>query len=144
MNESGYLLDSSVLIALGASSHELHLVVMNWMLEKQPPFATCPITQGALLRISMKAGGLSYAEGQCLLDSIVRHPKHQFIPDSIPYQDIDGNGIVGHQQITDAYLAALARSAGLKLATLDRAQAALHPDIAELVSMGRRTHRVQP
>jgi predicted nucleic acid-binding protein len=37
------------------------------------------------------------------------------------------NRLVGHQQVTDAYLLALARKKGGKLATLDRSVAGLLP-----------------
>jgi predicted nucleic acid-binding protein len=133
MSKSGYLLDSSALIALAASSHDSHTLVIDWMVEEEPTFATCPITQGALLRISMKAGGLSFSDAQTLLFSVVQHPKHRFVPDAIPYGQVARVAVHGHQQVTDAYLAELARSTGLKLATLDRAQAALYSDVAQLL-----------
>jgi len=103
------------------------------MTRERPIIATCPITQGAVLRVAMKAGGLTFAEAQLMLDSIVGRPNHQFIADSVPYSSVSGFGLFGHQQVTDAYLAQLARDSGLRLATLDRAQAALHSDVAEWV-----------
>ena len=42
-------------------------------------------------------------------------------------------GLIGHRQITDAYLAQLAQARGARLATFDRALASLHSDIADLV-----------
>jgi uncharacterized protein len=42
-------------------------------------------------------------------------------------------GIVGHRQVTDAYLAQLARSRGARIATFDDAMAKLHQDVADLV-----------
>jgi uncharacterized protein len=47
--------------------------------------------------------------------------------------DGPGEGIVGHRQVTDAYLAQLARAHGSRLATFDLALAKLHHDVAELV-----------
>jgi predicted nucleic acid-binding protein len=41
--------------------------------------------------------------------------------------------IIGHRQVTDAYLAQLARAHGFRLATFDQAIAKLHHDVAELV-----------
>lgn len=43
-------------------------------------------------------------------------------------------GVVGHRQGTDAYLAALARHHGGKVATFDQALAALHPDVSLVVA----------
>lgn len=38
-----------------------------------------------------------------------------------------------HRQVTDAYLAALARTHGGRLLTFDRGLAAAHADVAELI-----------
>jgi predicted nucleic acid-binding protein len=43
-------------------------------------------------------------------------------------------GVLGHGHVTDAYLAQLARTNGAKIVTLDRGLAALHADVAQLVS----------
>jgi predicted nucleic acid-binding protein len=43
------------------------------------------------------------------------------------------SGVIGHRQVTDAYLAALARQRGGRLATFDAGLAQLHPDVAQLV-----------
>jgi predicted nucleic acid-binding protein len=42
-------------------------------------------------------------------------------------------GIIGHRQVTDAYLAQLARVRGSRLATFDQAMAKLHDDVVDLV-----------
>jgi predicted nucleic acid-binding protein len=42
-------------------------------------------------------------------------------------------GIVGHRQVTDAYLAQLARGRGSRLATFDQAMAELHGDVGDLI-----------
>jgi predicted nucleic acid-binding protein len=55
------------------------------------------------------------------------------VSDGLSYADIDMRGVVGHRQVTDAYLAALARSRGGRLATLDRALAVLHDDVTVLL-----------
>ena len=49
------------------------------------------------------------------------------------YIDVPTQGIIGHRQVTDAYLAQLARAHGSRLATFDQAMAKLHHDVAELV-----------
>lgn len=129
-----YLLDSSVLIALASADHTHHNLVMHWITSNQIHFATCPITQGALMRAYFRdAENPVMTEAKRILGSITTHPDHQFIPDDIDYLAIDGRGIRGHQQVTDAYLAHLAEHHKLKLATLDSAQAALYPDVAELL-----------
>jgi predicted nucleic acid-binding protein len=42
-------------------------------------------------------------------------------------------GVIGHRQVTDAYLGALTRCHGGQLATFDRGLSALHPDVALLL-----------
>jgi predicted nucleic acid-binding protein len=43
------------------------------------------------------------------------------------------DGVIGHRQVTDAYLAQLARQHNARLATFDAGLAALHSDVADLI-----------
>jgi predicted nucleic acid-binding protein len=73
---------------------------------------------------------------QSALDGLVRItqlPRHEFWPDSITYQNVQLGRVIGHRQVTDAYLAQLARAHNGRLATLDAGLAALHLDVAELI-----------
>jgi predicted nucleic acid-binding protein len=54
-------------------------------------------------------------------------------PDDVEYADVPIQGIIGHRQVTDAYLAQLARTRGSRLATFDQAMAKLHRDVVDLV-----------
>ena len=49
-------------------------------------------------------------------------------------EQVDLTGVLGHAQVTDAYLAALARTRGGRVATLDRAFAAVAPDVVDLIA----------
>jgi hypothetical protein len=51
----------------------------------------------------------------------------------VGYADVPIQGIIGHRQVTDAYLAQLARARGSRLATFDQATAKLHNDVADLI-----------
>lgn len=62
------------------------------------------------------------------------HPLHRFWPCDLPHLSVDWRGVVGHRQVTDAYLAALARHHGGKLASLDRGLLALHADVGVAVA----------
>lgn len=129
-----HLLDSNVLIALGDRDHVHHQAVRNWFRHRgDAAFATCPITQGALLRILMQRGRAAVGEPMDILRGFIAHPAHRFWPEDMGYDAIRLDGVLGHRQITDAYLAALARRHGGRLATLDRGLAALHDDVAELI-----------
>jgi predicted nucleic acid-binding protein len=55
---------------------------------------------------------------------------HHFWPDDLAYQTVRWHGVIGHRQVTDAYLAALARHHQGKLATFDKGLVVLHPDVA--------------
>ena len=126
------LLDSSVLIALLADEHEHYEAARQWIVSLQDNYATCPITQGAVVRYSLRRG--RSAEGALQpLRSLTHTERHVFWPDDIDFLGVTLDGVVGHRQVTDAYLAELARHNDGRLATLDRGLAELHPDVAELV-----------
>ena len=65
--------------------------------------------------------------------AITAHPRHLFWADDQPYSAISWKGVIGHRQVTDAYLVALARHRGGALATFDRGLAALHPATVRLI-----------
>ncbi len=128
------LLDANVLIALVNVSHVHHGRASCWFRETSPPFATCPITQGALVRHYFRDAINPTSRGvAALLAGIERMRSHTFWPDDLPYARVRFAGVIGHRQVTDAYLAALARKHNARLTTLDTALAALHEDVAELV-----------
>ncbi len=121
-----YLLDANVLIALATPEHSLNTRAAAWF-RKGFKFATCPITQGALIRFHLRAGvEANIDSARLLLQSISALPRHEFWPDDVPYLDLPATGIVGPRQVTDAYLVLLARKHGGLLATMDNALAAVH------------------
>ncbi len=127
MKSKVYLLNSNVLIALATPEHSLNARAAAWFL-KGYRFATCPITQGALFRFHLRAGvEATAASARVLLQSISSLPRHEFWPDDVSYLDVPSTGIVGHRQVTDAYLLRLAGKRGGSLATMDEALAAVHP-----------------
>lgn len=126
------LLAANVLIALVAADHVHHDVVERWLAEDGEPFATCPVTQGALVRHLFRNGAAA-DEVVMVLRGWTSGERHEFWPDDLGLGDVDLRGVVGHRQVTDAYLAALSRARGGRLATLDRGLALLHPDVALLI-----------
>lgn len=130
-----HLLDANVLIALGDRDHVHHEAARRWFRQRgETPFATCPITQGALLRVLLERSRVGIGDALAILRGFVAHPAHRFWPGDMSYDAIRVDSVLGHRQITDAYLAALARKHGGRLATLDRGLAALYDDVAELIS----------
>jgi uncharacterized protein len=128
-----HLLDGNVLVALVSPSHVHHAAAEQWFAASDLPFATCPITQGTLLRMLMNLGALDAGAAVAVLDRLIAHPRHRFWPDAIGYAGISWRGVIGHRQVTDAYLAALARHFDGRLATFDRGLAAMH-DAAVLIA----------
>jgi hypothetical protein len=121
-----------VLIALLVDDHVHHEAAENWFVGMSGTFATCPVTQGSLMRLLIREGQPAVA-ACAVLDGTTADPRHEFWADDIPYTEVPTRGIVGHRQATDAYLAQLARARGSRLATFDQAMAKLHHDVAELV-----------
>ena len=126
------LLDANVLIALLVSDHVHHASAETWFLGITDGFATCPITQGSLIRLLVREGQTADA-ARSILRGLAADERHEFWPDDVTYADVPTAGIIGHRQVTDAYLAQLARSRASRLATFDQALAKIHADVTDLV-----------
>lgn len=126
------LLDSNVLVALVVSDHVHHNAAEAWLADSKSAFATCPITQGSLVRLLIREGQ-SAASAQAVIASFTDVSRHEFWSDAISFADVAMGGVIGHRQVTDAYLAQLARANQGRLATFDRGLAAVHPDITDLI-----------
>jgi toxin-antitoxin system PIN domain toxin len=125
------LLDTNVLLALAWPSHALHAAARRWWASLEAArFATCPLTEIAFVRISSNPSFTRDAvlpgEALGLLASVTALPRHAFWPDDLPACDGLRRDLLllGHRQVTDAYLVALAtRHEGL-LSTFDKGVAA--------------------
>ena len=122
------LLDVNVLIALMWPALESHSSVQRWFAKSsRSGWATCPFTQAAFVRIvsnpAFSRDAVTPDEALTLLSANVRHPSHEFWENDIPLIDAVEAfrpRIVGHRQITDAYLLGLAIRKKGRLVTLDR------------------------
>jgi toxin-antitoxin system PIN domain toxin len=128
------LLDANVLIALLVADHVHHEPAEAWFAGLKDLFATCPITQGSLMRLLIR-DGQSAETARNVIRGVLAHPRHEFWPDDVSYSDVPTAGIVGHRQVTDAYLAQLTRARHGRLATFDEGMAKLHHDIVDLISV---------
>ncbi|MCV7378744.1 VapC toxin family PIN domain ribonuclease [Mycobacterium alsense] len=126
------LLDANVLIAAIVTEHVHHESAVEWLSASGAGFATCPITQGSLVRFLVRKGH-SAAGARDVVSLIESAAGHEFWPDDISFADVEIGGVVGHRQVTDAYLAHLARSRKAQLATFDSGLAHLHRDVAVLI-----------
>lgn len=129
-----FLADGNVLVALVTADHVHHKVASEWFEAGGMTLATCPITEGTLLRFLIREGW-SAPRALGVLDSIRSQEWYEFWPDAIPYQADHLTGVIGHRQVTDAYLVALARHHDGRLVTMDRGLAILHGDFVELLEV---------
>jgi len=122
-----FLLDINVLIALAWPSHVHHGQSQRWFASnRKAGFTTCPLTEAGFVRLSSNPKftpkAVSPVAALALLAQIIALPEHEFWPDDLPLHSAIGGSrpIVGHRQVNDAYLLALAHSEGGIVATLDR------------------------
>lgn len=125
---SAYLLDVNVLLALSWPAHQFHGVVQKWFAANSSKgWATCPLVQAGFVRIlsnpAFSARAVTTKEAFEALEANTKHPTHRFWSDDLPLVAVSANlraDRLGHQQVTDAYLLALAIHNRGKLATLDQ------------------------
>lgn len=122
------LLDVNVLVALFDPVHTHHEAAHEWFNpNRQAGWATCPLTENGLVRVISNP---SYPGRRTTIrDAIQRLTRfrgsggHTFWSDSASLCDsllIRPAHLVGHRQLTDVYLLALAVTHGGRLATFDR------------------------
>jgi toxin-antitoxin system PIN domain toxin len=131
-----FLLDVNVLIAAFWPTHQAHDRVQHWLARHaREGWATCPLTESAFVRIISNPGfspnALTVADALDLLRANLAHASHCFWENDIPFlRSIEPfeERLLGHQQISDAYLLGLVIHKRGKLATLDRAISSLLPE----------------
>jgi hypothetical protein len=128
------LLDVNMLIALAWPSHVHHRSAQAWFSKNASAgWATCPLTQCAFVRISSNPkiipDAVSPNEALSLLRQVVKLKGHDFWKDRISILDdaVPADYLVGHRQITDAYLLGLAIHHSGRLVTLDGGLSTLLP-----------------
>ena len=128
-----YLLDTNLLIALLWPSHDRHGTALKWFTRNRTNgWATCPVTQAGFARIvsnpAFSRDAVQPREAVQVLSANTIAKDHAFWPDHLPVAEAVGFAgirLMGHQQVTDAYLLGLAIRRGGVLATLDQRIASL-------------------
>ena len=122
------LLDVNVLIALCDGRHEHHLSAAQWFVDNAANgWASCPLTQNGAIRImSTPAYPGARPVSQVLeqVKALCASAHHHFWSDAVSLTDeriLNAAHLLGHRQLTDAYLLALAVHGGGQLVTLDGA-----------------------
>jgi len=121
------LLDVNVLVALLDEAHIHHAVAQNLIAQPKLKIATCALTENGVLRVLNLPGYSSYGPAgfeavRAQLAQLCQDTDHEFWPCDVTLKDdskIDWSRVMGHNQITDVYLLALAVAHGGTLATLD-------------------------
>lgn len=134
------LLDVNVLLALVWPSQEAHARTATWFINNQKAgWATCPFTQTAIVRIlsnpSFSPQALSPPEAAEILATTLKLPGHRFWAVEITYLTAISpfsESIIGHKQISDAYLLGLAIHRRSKFATLDHRIRSMLPEGSRL------------
>lgn len=122
------LLDVNVLIALCDGRHEHHLAAAQWFVENATHgWASCPLTQNGAIRIMSTPaypGARPVSQVLAQVHALCASPYHRFWPDSVSLVDpgiLNPTHLLGHRQLTDAYLLALAVQNQGQFVTLDTA-----------------------
>ena len=122
------LLDVNVLIALLDADHLHHARASAWLSANiAAGWASCAITQNGCVRIMSQPGypnALPAARVAQRLREATETAHHQFVPASLSLLDMehfDTEQLLGHRQVTDAFLLGLAVAHGLRFVTFDAA-----------------------
>ena len=120
------LLDVNVLIALLDAAHIHHQRASQWLEQSlHHGWASCPLTQNGCLRIMAQPAypqALPLAAVAQRLGQAAATPAHLFIADDYSLLDADSMHwpqLLGHRQVTDAYLLGLAVRHGCRFVSFD-------------------------
>lgn len=121
-----HLLDVNVLIALCDGRHEHHELAARWFVAHAAQgWASCPLTQNGAIRIMSAPaypGARPVAQVLAQVQAMCAHAHHRFWPDAVSLVQagtLNPAHLLGHRQLTDAYLLALAVHHRGCLVTLD-------------------------
>jgi uncharacterized protein len=127
LSDRPYLLDLNILIAFTGEEHTHHEKVMQWFKAGgSRNWGICPLTEAGLVRLSVmpKIGELSIAQAMEMLAELAKLPGYRYWPITGKWADLVApfsERILGHQQVTDAYLLGLAVQQNGILVTFDKA-----------------------
>lgn len=135
------LLDVNLLVALTWREHVLHQASQEWFAGLDGDWATASPTESGFVRVSMNPqvapNPVNWAAALHMLAAIRATPGHRWWAEEV---DLSASPlarrapVVGHRQVTDVHLAALAAHHAGRLATLDHGVVeALHPDDRDVV-----------
>lgn len=140
----------NVLVALLDEAHVHRAVAQNLIAQPKLKIATCALTENGVLRVLNLPGYSSYGPAgfeavRTQLAQLCRDTDHEFWPCDVTLKDdskVDWSQVMGHSQITDVYLQALAVAHDGTLAALDhrvaisavRGAQAKHSQLLQVIS----------
>lgn len=122
-----YLLDVNVWVALLDEAHVHHAQAVAFIEQPKLKIATCPLVENGVVRVLnlpgySKHGPAGFEAVSLKLAQICTDLDHAFWPDKVSLRTsglVNWPRVLGHNQITDVYLLALAVAHQGCLATLD-------------------------
>ena len=122
-----HLVDVNVWVALLDEAHVHHAVALTFFQRPSLQIATCPLVENGVIRVLNLPsysvyGPVGFERVANKLTEICADLDHEFWPDNMSLRShsvINWSRILGHNQITDAYLLALAAAREGCLVALD-------------------------
>jgi toxin-antitoxin system PIN domain toxin len=122
------LLDLNVLVALIEPDHVHHQKAQGWFnSSRKGVFSLCPLTEAGFLRVTanpgFRPGPRTMPQAIAILQAFKGHPDHLYLSIEKSWVEVTAGfarRIVGHQQVTDAYLLGLAIRENGVLVTFDK------------------------
>lgn len=122
-----HLLDVNVWVALLDEAHVFHAQALAFVQRRKLKIATCALTENGVIRVLnlpaySKLGPVGFEAVTRKLADICTELDHEFWPDDVSLRTpglVQWPRVLGHQQISDIYLLALAVAHGGCLVTLD-------------------------
>jgi len=122
-----HLLDVNVWVALLDEAHVFHAQALAFVQRRRVRIATCPLVENGVIRVlNLPAyspiGPVGFSAVAGKLSEICAELDHEFWPDDLSLRSpgvVNWPRVLGHNQVTDVYLLALAVARGGCLVTLD-------------------------
>lgn len=122
------LLDLNALIALGDHDHEHHAAMQRWFISSgREDWGVCPLTEAGFIRgttnPNYRPASRTIAQAQAVLADFAAHSGYRYWPIAEKWAELTAPfsaRLLGHQQVTDAYLLGMAVKEGGVLVTFDK------------------------
>ena len=123
-----FLLDLNALIALADHDHEFHEVIQKWFISSgNVGWGVCPLTEAGFVRVTTnpayRGPARTIGQATAILAGFATHPGYRYWPIADKWAVLTAPfsaRVLGHQQVTDAYLLGLAIKEMGVLVTFDK------------------------